>query len=58
MELIFFRFEIARGCGNNLQVPVLLAGQKMDGAMLCHLFPQRTVWLLPSHDIDEEVSVL
>lgn len=44
-------FQVFMGIGSELVAPNLMASQCLDGERLSKLFSQKTVWILPSVEI-------
>ena len=48
---LIFSFQVFMGIGSELVAPNLMASQCLDGERLSKLFSQKTVWILPSVEI-------
>ena len=51
-----FSFKIMMGVGSELVAPNLCEGQELSGEVLNKVFTQRTVWLLPEENMNDDSS--
>ena len=53
-----YSFVIKIGVGSNLVKPALMPSQTLDGERLCRLFAQKTIWVVPSINLESQVYLV
>ena len=53
-----YSFVIKIGVGSNLVKPALMPSQTLNDERLCRLFAQKTIWVVPSIDLESQVYLV